>query len=282
MKFAGIQADVAFADPKSNLKLLHEHLVEEAENGTDVVVFPECFLTGYCFQSLEEARTVAEPLDGSSVTQVIEWCRELNIAAVFGFLESAGESVFNAAVMVGPEGLVGHYRKIHLPFLGVDRFTTPGDRPLEVFEYQGVRIGILICYDGGFPEAPRVLAIQGADIVLLPTNWPPGAETMAEYAINCRAMESAIYFASVNRVGVERGFSFIGYSRAADVGGLTIDTLDHRQPGIIRWEVDPQKAREKQIVRVPGQHVIDRMADRRPEVYGPICDGHSLPRPGRT
>jgi len=203
------------------------------------------------------------------------------MAVVFGVLELSGDDVFNTAVLMGPDGLIGHYRKVHLPFLGVDRFTTPGDQPFDILEYRGVRIGLLICYDGGFPEAPRVLALKGADIVLLPTNWPPGAESMAEFGVNCRAMESGIYFASVNRIGIERGFSFIGYSRAAGVDGMTLETLDHRNEGVIRWNVDSDLARQKTIVRVPDQHVIDRVADRRPEFYGEIAKPHSLPRPGR-
>lgn len=275
MKFSGIQSHVAFADPSKNLATLHQHLKAEAEHGSDVVVFPECFLSGYCFQSLEEARKVAEPVDGSSVRQVIDWCGETNVGCVFGMLEKDGDRVFNTVLLVSGDGVVGRYRKVHLPFLGVDRFTTPGDQPFEPIDFRGVKIGLLICYDGGFPEAPRVLALKGADIVLLPTNWPPGAESMAEYGVNCRAMESGIYFASVNRVGTERGFSFIGYSRAAGVDGHTLCTLDHQDPGVLRWEIDPVAARTKRTVRVPDQHVIDRIGDRRPEFYGPLCDTNS-------
>jgi predicted amidohydrolase len=225
--------------------------------------------------------TVAEPVDGESVAAAAATCEEHKCFTVFGMLERAGDRLFNTAVLVGPNGLLGSYRKIHLPYLGVDRFTTPGDRPFEVFEADGVRIGMLICYDGGFPEASRVLALKGADVVVLPTNWPPGAEYMSAFSVNCRAMENGIYFAAVNRVGTERSFSFIGQSRICNTVGATMDAAENTQETVVRATLDVAAAREKRIVRVPGKHVIDRMADRRPEMYGPICEPHSLLRPGR-
>ena len=222
----------------------------------------------------------AESVPGPTTDRIASICKELNTFVVCGMLEKSGSQLFNTAVLIGPDGLIGSYRKVHLPYLGVDRFTTPGDRPFEVFEAAGVRIGMLICYDGGFPEAARVLAIRGADIILLPTNWPPGGAYMAEFSINCRAMENGVYFAAVNRIGFENGFSFIGKSRICSPVGATMATIDEDTPGIIRAEIDPIAARTKRIVRVPGKHMIDRMADRRPEMYGPICEPHHLKRPG--
>ena len=140
---------------------------------------------------------------------------------------------------------------------------------------------MLICYDGGFPEAARVLSLRGADLIVLPTNWPPGGSYMAEFSINSRAMENGIYFAACNRVGNENGFTFIGKSRICSPVGATMCSLDHDQPGIIRATIDPIAARTKRIVRIPGKHLIDRMADRRPEMYSAICEPHSLKRPGR-
>jgi predicted amidohydrolase len=223
----------------------------------------------------------SESVPGPSTDRVAKLCAELKTYVVFGMLEKSGDDLFNVAVLIGPDGLIGCYRKVHLPYLGVDRFTTPGDRPFEVFEAAGIRIGMLICYDGGFPEAARVLSIRGADLIVLPTNWPPGGSYMAEFSINCRAMENGIYFAAVNRIGMENGFSFIGKSRICSPVGATINSIDDASPGILRTEIDPMIARTKRIVRVPGKHLIDRMADRRPEMYAAICEPHSLKRPGR-
>lgn len=281
MRIAGIQTDVVFKDISANLAKLEATVRDEVRQGTELTIFPECYSTGYCFDSLEEASAFGESIPGPSTDRVARLCRELNTFVIFGMLELSGKDLFNAAVLIGPDGLIGSYRKVHLPYLGVDRFTTPGDRPFEVFTAGGVRIGMLICYDGGFPEAARVLAIRGADLIALPTNWPPGGAYMAEYSINSRAMENGIYFAAVNRVGTENGFSFIGKSRICNPTGATMTSLDDASAGIMRADIDPAQARTKRIVRVPGKHLIDRMADRRPEMYGAVVEPHSLKRPGR-
>ena len=281
MKIACVQTDVSFKDINANLSSLEATVRNEVNQGTELTVFPECYSTGYCFDSLAEAMEFSESVPGPSTDRVAKLCAELKTHVVFGMLEKSGDDLFNVAVLIGPEGLIGCYRKVHLPYLGVDRFTTPGDRPFEVFEAAGVRIGMLICYDGGFPEAARVLSIRGADLIVLPTNWPPGGSYMAEFSINCRAMENGIYFAAVNRIGTENGFSFIGKSRICSPVGATINSIDDASPGILRTEIDPMVARTKRIVRVPGKHLIDRMADRRPEMYAAICEPHSLKRPGR-
>ena len=281
MKIACVQTDVVFKDINANLSSLEATVRSEVNQGTELTVFPECYSTGYCFDSLAEAMEFGESVPGPSTDRVAKLCAELKTHVVFGMLEKSGDDLFNVAVLIGPEGLIGCYRKVHLPYLGVDRFTTPGDRPFEVFEAAGVRIGMLICYDGGFPEAARVLSIRGADLIVLPTNWPPGGSYMAEFSINCRAMENGIYFAAVNRIGTENGFSFIGKSRICSPVGATINSIDDASPGILRTEIDPMVARTKRIVRVPGKHLIDRMADRRPEMYAAICEPHSLKRPGR-
>ena len=102
-------------------------------------------------------------------------CARLGHPRVTGLLERDGDTLYNAAILVGPDGLIGSYRKTHLPFLGVDRFVMPGDE-LKVFDTPLGRIGLIICYDLRFPEVTRTLALAGADIVALPTELPDGRE----------------------------------------------------------------------------------------------------------
>ena len=265
--------DVRLGEPELNLDRIQAALQTTASRGARLTVFPECAVTGYCFQSLDEARQYAEPIPGPSLERVAEVCRELQVFAVLGLLEDDGERVFNAAALVGPEGLGAVYRKVHLPYLGVDRFTTPGDRPFSVHAANDLRVGMSICYDGAFPEAARSMALDGADLLVLPTNWPPGAETTAEFVGNARALENGVYFAAVNRVGTERGFRFIGRSRICGVDGETLADAPAESESILYAQIDPAAARNKQRIRVPGLHVIDRFADRRPEMYGRITAG---------
>ncbi len=270
IKLAAAQIDIAFADRELNFARMVEVLHQTAEKGAKLTIFPEAALTGYCFDSLEEARPHAETIPGPSTERMIQVCRKLDTFVVYGLLEADGQRLFNACALVGPSGVVGSYRKIHLPFLGVDRFTTPGDRPFAVHEAAGMRIGMHICYDGGFPESARVMMLQGADLVVLPTNWPPGSECMAGFAVNTRAMENNIYYAACNRVGEERRFRFIGQSKICDPSGRALAEAAHDREEILYAEIDVEKARNKHLVRVPKLHEIDRLRDRRPEMYGEI------------
>lgn len=282
MQISAVQTSVQFADVATNLDAMKAVVKQEASEGSRLVILPECFTTGYCFESKNQAMEVAESMQGVTVQSVCDFARQSNVGIVFGMLEKHEGLLFNVAVLVGPDGVIGSYRKVHLPFLGVDRFTTHGDRPFEVFEFEGVKIGLLICYDGGFPEASRELALAGADLIVLPTNWPRGAEYMSAFSVNSRAMENGIYFAAVNRIGTENGFGFIGQSRIAGPYGETLNHADHANEEILRAEISVSRARQKEIVRVPGKHIIDRFADRRPEMYGRITEAHDLPFPGRT
>jgi predicted amidohydrolase len=268
---AGVQMDCRLADRRHNLEKIRDGLRQARGNGARLVLFPECALSGYCYESKEEALPHAETLPGPSSEALAADCRELGVWCVYGLLERAGNDLFNAAALIGPGGFVASYRKIHLPFLGVDRFTTPGDRPFAVHDLGGLRVGLNICYDGSFPESARVLMLLGADLVVLPTNWPTGATSTVKYLVQARAMENHVYFAGINRVGEERGFQFIGQSRLIDCNGELLAAAG-AGPEIVYAEIDPAVARNKRLVKVPGKYELDRLADRRPEMYGPLCE----------
>lgn len=279
MQIAGVQMDVTLGNVDDNLNRMENYLQETATNGAELTIFPECVITGYCFDSLEEGREFAQPISGPATERIANACQNLGVSCVFGMLENDGDDIFNAAVLVGPTGLVGSYRKVHLPFLGIDRFTTPGDRPFVVHPAGNISIGMNICYDAAFPEAARSLAVLGADLIVLPTNWPPGAECMAEHSIRTRAMENGIYYAAINRVGTERGVRFIGDSSICDPSGNVLAAASGTEEDILYAEVDTNRSRTKRIRRVPNKHEIDRMADRRPEMYTALTNPHNLPTP---
>jgi predicted amidohydrolase len=269
-KIAAVQMDCAFADKANNLATIRARLHEAAGNGAQLVIFPECALPGYCFESLDEARPHAEPIPGPGTQSLADDCKKLNVHAVVGLLELAGERLFNACTLIGPQSIVATYRKIHLPFLGVDRFTTPGDQPFAVHDLGGLRIGMNICYDGSFSESARCLMLLGADLIVLPTNWPTGAISTAKTLIPARALENHLYYAAVNRVGTERGFQFIGMSRILGCTGEFLAVSENDEPTILYADIDPEKARNKHLVNIPGKYELHRLRDRRPAMYGPI------------
>lgn len=269
-RVAGVQMDVRFADPEANLARIEEHVRATVAEGAGLTVFPEAAVSGYCFESREEAASVAETIPGPATDRLARLCSSLKTFVIAGMLERDGERLFNAAVLVGPEGLIGAYRKIHLPYLGMDRFATPGDRPFAVWQAGPLRVGVHICYDGAFPESARVLTLLGADLIVLPTNWPPKSECAARHMVNTRALENVVYYMAVNRVGEEGGFRFIGDSSVANPHGETVAACWGVEEGVFYADVDSALARAKRLVRVPGKHEIDRIRDRRPEMYGPI------------
>ena len=270
IKIAGVQMDPKLGDVDANRTAILGRLAKAADLGATFIVFPECALTGYGFESKAEAMPHAEPIPGPTTEAVARACRERDVFAAFGLLERDGDRLFNACALVGPEGVVGSYRKVHLPYLGIDMHVDPGDRPFAVHDVAGLRVGMQICYDGGFPEATRVQALLGADLIVLPTNWPTHAECAAEHQMASRAMENVVYTIAVNRVGEERGFRFIGRSSIHGTGGERLAFAGPDGEEIILAEIDPMRARRKRQVRVPGKHEIDRFADRRPEFYAPI------------
>jgi predicted amidohydrolase len=269
---AGVQMDCALGRVAQNREVILARLRRAADRGAKLAVFPECALTGYGFDSRQEALAAAEPLPGPSTAAVAKECAKLGVWAVFGLLESApGGKLFNACALVGPDGLAASYRKLHLPCLGADRFTDPGDRPFAVHDIGGLKVGMNICFDGSFPESSRVLTLLGADLIVLPTNWTTNSRKMAEVVSAARSWENHVYYLAVNRVGDEAGFRYLGLSSWADCAGNATFAPEFEE-AIFTLEVDPGVARRKRVVTCAGAFEIDRVNWRRPEMYGPLVE----------
>jgi 5-aminopentanamidase len=270
---AGVQMDCTLGDKAANIASMSHKLGEASDRGAKLVVFPECVLAGYGFDSRDQARTFAESLPGPSTDALARECVRRGVWAVFGMLESAPDGkLYNACALIGPSGFMASYRKIHLPCLGADRFTDPGDRPFAVHDLGGFKIGMNICFDGSFPESARILTLLGADLVVLPTNWATGARKMAELVSAARAWENHIYYLSVNRIGDESGFHYIGMSSAADYLGNIIHFAGEDVEELFTFEINPKAAAQKRVVHCHGTYEIDRVNWRRPELYGPLVE----------
>jgi len=268
---AVVQIDPQLARNAYNRELVIEQFHVAASNGAQLVVFPECAISGYGFDSLESALPAVESVPGPASVALEKACAAAGAYAVVGFLEVDEGIVYNSAMLVGPAGLIGVYRKMHLPCLGVDRFTTPGNFGFPVWETPIGRIGIAICYDLRFPEALRCLGLRGAEIVALPTNWPVTSESMPEFVARARALENRIFLLACNRVGEESGFRFFGRSVMVDPSGKIMTELDDAS-GIGYANFDPERARQKRIVIRPGQFELDTYSNRRPSFYTTLIE----------
>jgi len=273
VKIAAVQMEPGLMKNRENLASILGGVSEAVAKQANLVVFPECSLSGYIFHSREEALPFAEAVPGPSTEEVASRCRELGVYVVFGLLEREGDRLFNAAVLVGPQGLIAGYRKNHLPFLGVDRFVDIGDRPFAVHQTPIGSIGLYICYDIVFPESSRVMTLMGADILALPTNFPQvRRETLATYVVNTRAIENRVHVVAADRVGSERGYAFAGLSKIVSASGKTLGLASPDKEEIIYGEVSLDSAQEKRLVVVPGEYELDYVKDRRPELYGLITE----------
>ena len=270
MHVAVAQMQPRLGENERNLEAGLARFDEAVVAGAELLVLPECAIPGYMFDSLEEAMPFAEEIPGSTTEALEAACRHLGLHVVCGLLEREGDLLYNAAVLVGPDGLIGSYRKTHLPFLGVDRFTTPGDE-LSVFDTPLGRIGLEICYDLRFPEVTRTLALRGADIVAHPTNFPMAAKVQTELVTVARAAENRIYLLTANRVGKERRGEFCGWSQIVDPFGKRLAEADETEEKLLVAEIDVEKARDKDYV-IPGEYELYLFGDRRPELYGALVE----------
>lgn len=266
-RLIGVQMDVRIGEAKANLDVALGAIEQGRALGGTLFAFPECALTGYCFRNATEARDAALDADGPELQALTRVASEGDILVAMGYLERTPSGFANSVSLIGPGGVLATYRKTHLPHLGVDKWTEPGCDRFAAVDAGDLRVGMLICFDASFPEATRLLALDGADLVLLPTNWPDEASAKSAWLPNTRAYENVIYFASVNRVGEERGYHFRGRSRICGVEGQVLADGPVDTEGLLVADIDPQRARTKRIVRREGEYWLDRIGQRREDLY---------------
>jgi 5-aminopentanamidase len=271
MKVAAVQMDVKILEKERNLERILEDMNQAARAGAKLVVFPECALTGYCFTCMEEAMPMAETIPGPSTEILAANAQLLDCTAIVGTLEREGDRLFNVAAVISPRGVLGAHRKAHLPCLGIDWCTIPGDTPLQVFNTPQGKIGINICFDVSIPEAARVLKLKGAQLLAVPTNWPMGSDTW-EHTPNVRATENHFYVVASDRVGEERGSRFAGHSKIVDFMGTVLAEAGATDETILYADLDLAASDQNRVIRVPGKWEYDRIATRRPDLYGSITE----------
>ncbi len=271
MKVAAAQMDVRIFEKEKNLERIIASMEVAARAGAKIIAFPECALTGYCFETLAEAWPLAETVPGPSSEKLAAAAKRLDCTAIVGLLEREGKTLYNAAVVIDPTGILGSYRKMHLPCLGIDQFNAVGDKPFPVYATQHGRIGVNICYDCSIPEAARVLKLGGAQLLVIPTNWPWGSDSW-EHISKVRAIENHFHVLACDRVGTERDFRFSGHSQIVDFMGEVHAEAGDVDETIIYADLDLAAADDNRVVRVPGKWEFDRMASRRPEMYKVITE----------
>lgn len=261
MKVGFVQNDPPFGKVEKNL----EHVVRVlSSQKADLFVFPELFTTGYQFVSRKEALELAEPIpDGRTTKALLDLAKKINSHIVAGIAELEGDAVYNSAVVVGPNGFIGRYRKAHL-FDTEKEIFQPGNTALEVFDLGFARVGVMICFDWRFPETARTLALKGADIIAHPANL---VLTHCPQAMITRCLENGVFIVTADRVGSEERISgqplkFMGQSQVVDPLGEVRYRASLTEEEVRVVEIDIELAREKNLN--PNNHIFQ---DRREDLY---------------
>lgn len=261
MKVGFLQCAPAFHNLKSTRTRIRE-LLEGAD--ADLMVLPELTISGYLFKDAAEAAACSERVPGPSTEFFGDLAAANNTHYIYGFIE-AGEDglLYNSAACVFPDRSFRVYRKAHL-FNREKLVFTPGNSQFEVFEINGVKIGMLICFDHMFPEAARTLALQGVEVICHPSNLV--LEGLAQVTSRSRAIENRIFWILANRIGSEVSgtvsCTFTGGSQICAPTGEILAAASREEELLGIREIDPASAQDKQI----GKR-NDLFKDRRRELY---------------
>jgi len=296
---AAAQFEARDADKDYNLQRMESLAARAVDQGARIVSFHECSVTGYTFlQTLSHAEiaALAEPVpEGPSTRRLIELARRLDVAILAGLIESQGDRLYKSYVAVSPRGFVATHHKLH-PF--INPHLTPGDR-LAVFELCGIRCGILICYDNNLPENPRVLALQGAEVIFAPhvtcglpspmpgrglidcRLWeqrhrdpvplrlefqgPKGRGWLLRW-LPTRAYENGVYYVFSNAVGVDYDTIKTGNAMIIDPMGEIVAESQALGDDVVVGVCTPEK------IDLSGGRRYLRA--RRPELYGLLTEPH--------
>ena len=269
VKVAVVQMEPVVGETERNLANCLAKVTEAADNGAQLIVLPELCVSGYVFANREEAFALSEPIPGGPSCQAFETlARERKIYLYAGLNENCGDRLYNTAVLFGPDGIVGKYRKLQIwddEYLWFE----PGDLGLPVFHTPIGRIGMLVCNDCWYQELYRILAMQGADIIIAGVDGP--ARPHAPFDMNTfvvfHAMAAAncsnVYVAVAVRTGIERNEEFAGRSVIVDnAGAIIAGPAGKTGEEILYADCDFARVRRHQ-----GNLYNSVVTDRRVDVY---------------
>ncbi|MFD6999670.1 carbon-nitrogen hydrolase family protein [Streptomyces mirabilis] len=261
MRTALLQSSGRPGSVVENLKVLDEAAGRAVAAGAGLVAAPEMFLTGYAIG--DDIARLAEPADGDSADAIAEIATRHGVAVVYGYPEREGETVYNSAQLISADGTrLANYRKTHLFGCFERDHFTPGERPVVQAELNGLRVGLMICYDVEFPENVRAHALAGTDLLVVPTAQMHPFQFVAESVVPVRAFENQMYVAYVNRVGPEGEFEFVGLSTLAGPDGIA-RTRAGRGEELVLADADPD-------FLAASREANPYLKDRRPGLYGSL------------
>lgn len=266
MRIGFVQFAPEFGQKKRNLRRSVE-FIESTE--ADLLVLPELCTTGYLFVSKKEVADLAEEIpNGSSVQRWLEVAAKRKVSIVAGIAEKHGDTLYNSAVLIKPNGLCETYRKAHL-FNEEKLWFTKGNTPFSVHEIDNVRIGLMVCFDWFFPETARILSLKGAQILCHPANL---VLPYCQSAMITRCIENRVFAITANRTGIEdrgegKSARYTGLSQIVDPKGKVLVKAGQVGECVRTIEIDPKEALDKKLL-----DYNNLFGDRRTDLYKPLVD----------
>jgi len=263
IKLALAQISSKRENKKENLLKIEKLTLKAKQQGADLIVFPELSLTGYVI--LDQVYELAETIPGPSTQKVEALAKKTGMHIIFGMPELSEKTqatVFNTAVFVGPQGLIGKYRKMYLPTHSVfeeKRYFRPGYQT-AAFQTDLGSIGLSICYDVFFPEVFRLTRLKGAQLIVCISASPAVRRAYFELLTSARALENTAFLAYVNLAGIEDGLQFWGGSRLVSPTGDVIAKAKYDEEDFVICEVDFGDLRT-------AETFIPTLRDLRPELF---------------
>lgn len=260
------QFESKLCDPPANVVKAIPMIRQAGLDGSDMIMFPEMFTTGYELSIVGPRITeLAEPVNGPTITALREAAKQAGVyvvAPIALYHDGLPGVPFNSAVLIDREGNVaGVYDKQHL--WALERFYFRGGNGTPVFQTDFGTIGIMICYDMGYPEVARMLALQGAQIVLCPSAWCEPDHDVWDINVPARALENTVFLCAVNRYGREQDLYMGGHSKVCDPRGRVVAELPDEGEGVLNVEIDLADV-------VSNRQTSPYLRDRRPELYGKV------------
>ncbi|MGC8895248.1 MAG: carbon-nitrogen hydrolase family protein [Candidatus Bathyarchaeia archaeon] len=263
IKLALAQISCKRGDKKENIKKMEKITNKAKKQGADLVIFPELSLTGYVVR--DQIYELAETMPGPSVKAMEDIARKTNTYIIFGMPELSEKTkatLYNTAVLVGPEGFIGKYRKMYLPTHSVfeeKRYFRAGYHA-TAFETKIGKIGLIICYDIFFPEVSRLTRLKGAQLIVCISASPAVRKAFFEVLTVARAIENTAFLAYVNLVGIEDGLQFWGGSRLVGPNGKVLAQAKYDEEHIVMCDVDYADIK-------PIETFVPTLRDLRPELF---------------
>jgi predicted amidohydrolase len=263
-KVAACQVKIDIDDPDATWQAVTKAVDEAAKSSADIVVLPELAWTGYAFGSIGEAVDRAEDADGPTATRLGRLSSELGIVLIFGFVERNpdGPRPYNSALVIDSGEVLAVYRKTHL-WDQEKLIFEAGSEPAPVVTTSAGRIAVMICYDLEFPEMVRDVAVRGAQLIAVPSNWPAGPKPPGERPVEVTKAQAGaavnrVFIAVADRCGSERGVDWFGSSVICDVTGHLLAGPASGEPTTLFATFDLAQADDKRL----GPH-NDALLDRR-------------------